>query len=81
MYQLQYKKLNTCNFVWQQCSNIEKFHTIYICRVHSQPGNQGIVREFENEHFFTEKSGNYQGILIEYQGNQGKISLKNIFQL
>ena len=24
---------------------------------------------------FTEKSGNYQGILIEYHGNQGKLTL------
>ena len=47
---------------------------VNIFKVHSQPGNQGIVREFENGPFFNEKSVNYQGILIECQGNQGKIS-------
>ena len=57
-------------------TNIKNCHY----RVHSQPGNQGIVREFENGPFFAEKSGNYQGILVECQGNQGQISLKNIFQ-
>ena len=35
----------------------------------------------KNGPFFTEKSGDYQGILIEYQGNHGKLtdSKKNIF--
>ena len=33
------------------------------------------MREFENGAFLTEKSGNYQGILIEYQGNQEKLTL------
>ena len=52
---------------------------------HSQPGNQGnqwIIRKFENGLFFTEKSGNYQGILVEYKENQEKstFSYKNIFQ-
>ena len=32
------------------------------------------IREFENGPFLLENSVNYQGILIEYQGNQGKIS-------
>ena len=44
-------------------------------RVHSKPGNQGIIREFENGPFFTKKSGNYQGILIEYQGIHGELTL------
>ena len=43
-------------------------------RVHSQPGNEGIVREFKSSPFFTEKSGNDQGVLIECQGNKGGIS-------
>ena len=44
-----------------------------IHRVHSQPGNRS---------FFTEKSVYYQGILVEYQENKGKLtfSWKNIFQ-
>ena len=48
-------------------------------RVHSQPGNEGIVREFKSSPFFTEKSGNYQGVLIECQGNKGGISKKTFF--
>ena len=46
-------------------------------RVHNQPGNQGsqrIIREFEHGLFFSEKSGNYQRILVEYQGNQEKLT-------
>ena len=43
-------------------------------RVHSQPGNEGIVREFKSSPFFTEKSGNYQGVLIECQGSKGGMS-------
>ena len=30
--------------------------------------------EFESGLCFTEKSGNYQGILVEYQENQGKLT-------
>ena len=59
----------TCSVRWKPVT--------YVDRVHSQPGNQGnqgIAREFENGPFFTEKSGKYQGILIEHQGNQGKNS-------
>ena len=47
-------------------------------RDHSHPGNQGnhgIIREFENGPSFTEKSGNYHGVLIEYQRNQGELTL------
>ena len=42
---------------------------LYIFRVRSQPGNQGnqgIIRELESGPFFTEQSGSYRGILIEY---------------
>ena len=52
-----------------------KSHTNYWFIIHgSQPtgdqGSQWVIREFENWLFFTEKSGNYQGILVEYQGNR-----------
>ena len=58
-------------------------YLVFLFKVHSQPGNQEnqwIFRKFGNGLFFTEKLGNYQGILVEYQGNQGKLtfSLKNI---
>ena len=49
-------------------------HVMSADRVHSQPGNEGIVREFKSSPFFTEKSGNDQGVLIECQGNKGGIS-------
>ena len=55
--------------------NIAEYASV---RVHSQPRNQrnqGIIREFENGPFFSKKSGNYQGVLIDYQGNQVKLTL------
>ena len=48
---------------------------LYIFRVRSQPGNQGIITELESGPFFTEQSGSYREILIEYQENQGKVTL------
>ena len=52
-------------------------------RVHIQPGNQGhegIVTELENGPFVTRKLGIYQGIMLEYQENQGKFHRKIFFR-